>query len=91
MTAVACIPLTPLASIAERERRPDRFGELLVCMSDLLFELRRQQVAIVQYRDSNDPRVREAIASLAEIAPSLEAIAVEASSVHQELQHVHLI
>jgi hypothetical protein len=60
-------------------------------MADLLVEMRRQQAEVAQFRDSNDPRVREAIARLAEIARSLRELGVEAASVHQQLQHVHLI
>jgi hypothetical protein len=91
MTAAACIPLSPPAPITEREQRPDRLGELLACMADLLVQMRSQQVEIAQYRDSNDPSVCEAITRLAEIERSLKAVGVDAASVHQQLQHVHLI
>jgi hypothetical protein len=91
MSAAACIPLTPPVTITEREQRPDRFAELLESIADLLVETRRQQALIAPNCDSNDPRVREAIARLAEVARSLKEVAVEAASVHQQLQHVHLI
>ena len=91
MTGAACRPLRTLAPIAEREQRPDRFAELLECMADLLVETRRQRVEIAQHRGSEDQRVREAIARLTEMERSLEEVGVEAASVHQLLQHVHLI
>lgn len=91
MSAPACLPLTPPVTITEREQRPDRFAELLESIADLLVETRRQQTLIAPNCDSNDPRVREAIARLAEVARSLKEVAVEAASVHQQLQHVHLI
>jgi hypothetical protein len=60
-------------------------------MADLLVEARRQGVEIAQHRDSNDPRVREAIARLTGLERSLGEVGVEAASVHQLLQKVHLI
>jgi hypothetical protein len=91
MTGAACRPLSTPAPIAECEQRPDRFAELLECMADLLVETRRQRVEIAQHRGSEDQRVREAIARLTEMERSLEEVGVEAASVHQLLQHVHLI
>ena len=76
---------------AERDQRPDRFGELLECMADLLVETRRQRVEIAQDPGSNDPRVAEAIARLNELERSLSEVGVQSASVHQLLQHVHLI
>jgi hypothetical protein len=77
--------------IAEREHRPDRLAELLECLADLLVETRKQRAEIARDRDSDDPRVPEAIGRLAELEGSLGDLAVEAASVHQLLQHVHLI
>jgi hypothetical protein len=91
MTDAGCRPLRTFAPIADREHRPDRLAELLECMADLLVEARRQGVEIAQHRDSNDPRVREAIARLTGLERSLGEVGVEAASVHQLLQKVHLI
>jgi hypothetical protein len=91
MTDAGCTPLETLAPAFEREQQPDRFGELLECMADLLVEARKQREGVAQHRGSNDPRVREAIARLAELERSLGDVGVEAASVHQLLQHVHLI
>ncbi len=76
---------------AERDQRPDRVGELLECMADLLVETRRQRAEIAQDLGSDDPRVAEAIAHLNELERSLSEVAVQSASVHQLLQHVHLI
>ena len=75
----------------ERDQRPDRFGELLECMADLLVETRRQRAEIAQDPGSDDPRVAEAIARLNELERSLSDVAGRSASVHQLLQHVHLI
>jgi hypothetical protein len=91
MTDPACRPLRTLAPIAEREQRPDRFAELLECMADLLVAAGRQRDELAQHRGSEDPRVREAIARATEMERSLRAVGVEAASVHQLLQRVHLI
>jgi hypothetical protein len=91
MTDAACLPLGTVRPIAEREQLPDRFVELLECMADLLVETRRQRAEIARHRGSDDPRVRGAIARLSEFERSLEGVGAEAASVHQVLQHVHLI
>ena len=75
----------------ERDQRPDRFGELLECMADLLVETHRQRMEIAHDPGSDDPRVAEAIARLNELERSLSEVAVQSASVHQLLQHVHLI
>ena len=91
MTDSACTPLMTLEPIAEREQKPDRFAELLECVADLLVETRRQRGDISQDPSSDDPRVTEAIARLTELQRSLGEVGIEAASVHQLLQHVHLI
>jgi hypothetical protein len=91
MTDAACRQLRTLMPTAERDQRPDRFGELLECMADLLVETGRQRVEIAQDPGSNDPRVAEAIVRLNELECSLSEVAVQSASVHQLLQHVHLI
>jgi len=60
-------------------------------MADLLVQTRRQRVEIAQYRGSDDSRVRDAIVRLTELERPLGEVGVEAASVHQLLQHVHLI
>jgi hypothetical protein len=60
-------------------------------MADLLVETRRQRVEIAQDPCSDDPRVAEAIARLNELERSLSEVAVQSASVHQLLQHVHVI
>ena len=90
MTDAACRPLRTLAPITEPERF-DRLAELLECMADLLVEVRRERLAIAEHFDSDDLRVREAIARVAAFERSLGDVGVEAASVHQLLQHVHLV
>lgn len=91
MGEAACRPLSALVPIAEREERADRFAELMEHMADLLVEARRQRVQIGQHRSSDDPRVRVAVARLAELEQSLAGVSVEAASVHQLLRRVRLI
>jgi hypothetical protein len=60
-------------------------------MADLMVETRGHRVEIAQRGGGDDPRVREAIARLAELERALGDVRVEVASVHQVLQHVHLI
>jgi hypothetical protein len=78
-----CAPMWTLATVAECEQGPDRLAELLECMADLLVATRRQRVEIARELGSDDPRVREAVACLAELERSLEEVGVEAVSVHK--------
>jgi hypothetical protein len=87
----ACMPMRTFVPSVEREQRPDRLAELLECLADLLVETRKQRTEIAQQLDTDDPRAPEAIARLAEMERSLGDVAVEAASVHQRLQHLHLI
>jgi hypothetical protein len=91
MTAAVCTPLSAPSPVGEREQPPDRFGELLECMADLLVETRKQRANLPHHGGSEDPRVRKAIARLSELELSLEEVAVEAATVHQLLEHVHLV
>jgi hypothetical protein len=91
MSDGGCTPVPALVPIAERERRPDRFAELLEHMADLLVEARRKRVEIARYRDSHDPRVRAAVARLSGLEHALGEVGVEAASVHQLLRRVRLI
>jgi hypothetical protein len=91
MTDAACTPLKMIGPTVEREQRADRLAELLECMADLLVETRQQRVEIERHAGSDDPRVREAITGLTQLEGSLAAVGVETASVHQQLQHVHLV
>jgi hypothetical protein len=91
MTEAGCQPLRTVGTIAEREPRPDRFAELLVCLADLMVETRRQHSEMVPYQDSDDERVHEAIARLIELEHSLGEVGLEAASVRQLQHHLHLI
>ena len=90
MTDATCRPLRTVTPIAQREQRADQFGELLECMADLLVETHGQRLELEQHVDE-DPRVPEAIARLTELERSFGKVGVEAASVHQLLQHIHLI
>jgi hypothetical protein len=91
MTDAALTPLRTLGSMTVREHRPDRLAELLECMADLLVEARLQREEIAQDLAGDDPRVREAIARLTDVERSLGDVGIEAASVHQLLQRIHLI
>jgi hypothetical protein len=91
MTEPGCTPLGPHVTIAERERRPDWFADLLECMADLLVATRGQRLEIGRQNDGDDPRVGEAITRLTELERSLREVGVEAASVHHSLQQLHLI
>jgi hypothetical protein len=85
-----CTPFGRPGPTAEHEQRPDRFAELLGSMADLLVEVRGQRMEMARH-GPDDPRADEAVARLAELERSIEKVAVEAASVHQALQRVHLI
>jgi hypothetical protein len=91
MTGAVCRPMNSHPPVAEVEQRPDRFAELLECLADLLVEARRQRVEIGQTGASEDPRARELITRITELERLIGKVGVEAASVHQLLQHVHLI
>lgn len=83
-----CASMWMLATVTESEQRADRLRALLETMADLLSETRRQRVEIARDLGRDDPRVREAVARLAELERSLEEGGAEAVSVHKLLQHV---
>ena len=91
MTDAVCSPLPTPASFSERELRPDRFGELLECLADLLVETARQRAEIMGSQGSDDPRVREPLERLTHVERSLRELSFEAASVHQLLAHTRLI
>ena len=91
MTTATCKPsLTPI-SLRERERRPDRLGDLLECLADLLIEVGQQRAAVAQLADDARPGGREALQRLGWLERAVKGIAVEAASIHQLLQHEQLI
>jgi hypothetical protein len=91
MTGPACRPVSVLAPIAEREQRADRLAELLECMADLLVQARIRREEIAEHHSTDDSRVREAVARLTALERSISEVGIEAASVHQLLQSVHLI
>jgi hypothetical protein len=78
-----CAQMWTLATEAECEQSPGRLAEPLECKADLLIETRRRWVEIARDLGSDDPRVREVVARLAELERSLEQVRVEAVSVHE--------
>jgi hypothetical protein len=60
-------------------------------MADLLVETRRQRIEITRPYGSEDPRVHEVITRLTELEGVIGEVGIEAASVHQLLQRVHLI
>ena len=64
MTTATCKPsLFPL-SLQDRERRPDRLGDLLKCLTDLLIEVGQQRAAVAQLADGPGRAAREALERL---------------------------
>ena len=87
-----CSPLPPGVPIFERERRADRFVELLECLADLRVATARQRVEITESIGVDAaPQVRAAVQRLTEVERSLNSLSAEAASVHQALAHVQLI
>jgi hypothetical protein len=91
MTDAVCMPSRMIAPSAAQEQRPDRLAELLECVADRLVETGRERIEIARDGGSDDPRLRDAVARVAELECSLGAVGAEAACVHQLLQHVHLI
>jgi hypothetical protein len=91
MTTATCKPsLTPV-SLQDRERRPDRLGDLLECLADLLIEVGQQRAAVAQLADDAGPDGREALERLGWFERAVKGIGVEAAGIHQLLQHEQLI
>ena len=92
MTTAVCSPLPPSVPIFERERRADRFVELLECLADLRVATARQRMEITRSIGLDPaPQVRAAAQRLIEVERSLSALSAEAASVHQALRHMQLI
>lgn len=91
MTAATCRPVTAPVPVLERELRPDRLGDLLECLADLLVETAEQRSAIEQLADNEDGPARNAVQRLIEVESALKRVGLEAATVHQLLQREHLI
>src|ERR1700727_1277586 len=91
MTGAVCRPEPRLAPGADRAQGPDRLVELLDCLGDLRVGTARERAELTDSVDTDDPRLRQAIAHLTELESALGKVSLEAASVHQLLQHLHLI
>jgi hypothetical protein len=91
MTNATCTPSVTSVSLQVREREPDRLGELLECLADLLIEVGQQRVALARLVDGSGPVAREAIERLGWLEGAVKGMGVEAASIHQLLQHEQLI
>ena len=91
MTDAMCTPSSAPVSRVERERRPDRLGELLECLADLLVEVGQQRAAVANVTDGARPGAQEALERLGWLERAVKGIGVEAASIHQLLQHEQLV
>lgn len=91
MTRASCRPLVDLVAPAELESQPDRLGELLGVLADLVVETRARRLALNELGSSDDPRVVSATDRLGKLECHLVETGVEAATVHNELQRVHLL
>jgi hypothetical protein len=80
-----------LVAPAELESRPDRLGELLGVLADLVVEARARRLALSELDGSDDPRVVSATDRLSQLECHLVETGVEAATVHNELQRSHLL
>jgi hypothetical protein len=91
MTTATCTPSSVPASSLERERHPDRLADLLECLADLLVGVGRQRETVAQLAGDRGPGAREALERLVWLEQAVKGTALEASSIHQLLQHERLI
>jgi len=91
MTAATCKPFLTPVPLRDRERRPDRLGDLLECLADLLIEVGQQRATVAQLVDGAGPAGREAHERLGWLERAVKGIGVEAASIHQLLQREQLI
>jgi len=92
MTNAVCRPLPRSVSLFERERRADRFVELLECLADLRVATARKEIEIIEaIGDDPPPHMRATAQRLIEFERSLSALSAEAASVHQALRRMELI
>jgi hypothetical protein len=91
MTDATCTPTPAPAVTLDRETRPDRLGDLLQCLADLLVEVGEQRAAVSGSAGSASPAAQEALAQLTWLERAVKGISVEAAGIHQLLQHEQLI
>jgi hypothetical protein len=91
MARAACRPVLDLVAPAELESRPDRLGELLGVLADLVVEARARRLALNELDGSDDPRVVGAIDRLSKLECHLVDTGVEAATAHPDLQRAHLL
>ena len=89
MTDATCRPVAAPLTVSERESQSDRMTELLDCLADLLVQTAEQRATIE--RAVGDSTARHALGRLADLEQMLKGVGLEAASVHQLLQHEHLI
>ena len=81
-------PLAPGVPTFERERRTDRFVELLDCLADLRVATAHRRSEITESIGVDPaPHVRAVAWRLAEVERSLNALSAEAARVHRALRH----
>jgi hypothetical protein len=78
-------------SRSEREVEPDRFGPLLDCLADLTVAVRKRRHVLEALDTGDDSGINAAIARLSVVERDLIAVATRIASVHQQLQHAHLM
>ena len=84
--------LPPGVPIFERERRTDRFVELLECLADLRVAAARRRIEIAESIGVDPAPQAGAVAQrLTEVERSLNALSAEAAAVHRALQHAELM
>jgi hypothetical protein len=91
MTDAMCRPVAQAVPGRERERREDRLGDLLECLADLVVATGEQRAAIEQLAGRSDEPARHVLERMAELERKLKQVGIEAATVHQLLQHEHLI
>jgi hypothetical protein len=78
-------------SRSEREVEQDRFGPLLDSLADLTVAVRKRRRVLEALETGDDSGISSAIARLSVVEGDLIAVATRIASVHQQLQHAHLM
>jgi hypothetical protein len=91
VTGASCQLVTEATRPSDREGQPDCFVELLECLADLRVQTDGRRRALSRLPSSEDPRILDAVLRLGEMQGELAAVAAKVTSVHQALQHEHLI
>jgi hypothetical protein len=91
MTEAYCRPVSAPTPRSEREVEPDRFGPLLDSLADLTVAVRERRHVLEALETGDDSGVNAAIARLGVVERDLIAVATRIASVHQQLQHAHLM